>query len=338
MNFPPFDFAAMNEAAVREEIVAPLLRHLGYRSTTVNNIIHEHNLSYRKLQLGRKNPAKDPPLRGRADYICVAGGQVRWTSEAKPPSEELDLDSREQAWTYANHPQVRAVYFVLTNGRRFELYQTNRGADSAPVFSCTYEDLPARLLSIENLLKPSSVLRDNKAQELDTLPALAEGLRSSARVASGWMSIEALEPHIQQFLGMTYTITDGMVKRAVDGTIHAELHTQVPFEKLQSLNKEIGVDQLHMVSTANTLSTDESSPTTFSSCVQVTIPAGSVIQDIVRWRDWTLPVGLSFRYVSIATGTLKGDVFSGSFEGYMTSEVPLPIVVVMLGKFELRLA
>lgn len=337
MEFPSFDFAAMNEAAVREEVVAPLLRYLGYRSTTVNNIIHEHNLSYRKLQLGRKNPAKDPPLRGRADYICVAGGQVRWTIEAKPPSEELDLVSREQAWTYANHPEVRAVYFVLTNGRMFELYQTNRGADSAPVFTCTYDDLPERLTSIENLLKPSSVLRDNRAQELDTLPALAEGLRSSARV-SGWMRIETIEPHIQQFVGLTHTITDGMVERAVDGTIHATLHTQVPFEKLQSLNKDLGVDLLHMVSTAKTLSTDESVPTTFSNSVLVAVPAGAVIQDIVRWRDWTLPLPLNFRSVSIATGTLKGDVFSGSFEGYMTGEVPLPISLVLQGKFELRLA
>lgn len=337
MHFPTFDFASMNEQAVREEIVAPLLRHLGYQSTTANNIIHEHHLSYRQLQLGRKNPVKDPPLRGRADYICVAGGQVRWTIEAKPPYEELDLTAREQAWTYANHPEVRAVYFVLTNGRIFELFQTNRGPDSTPTFRSSYSDLSANLTIIENLLKPSSVLRDNKAQELDTLPALAEGLRSSARIASGWMRIEKIDPEIPAMVGMSHTITDGIVERAVDGTIHAKLNTRVPFERLQDLNKRLGVDLLHLVSTSKVLSTDDSSPTTFSNCTLVALPKGVEIQDITRWRDWKLPIPLTFRSVTLATGTLKGEVFSGTFEGCMSCEVPVAISVELKGAFELRL-
>jgi len=32
MNLPGYDFQQMNEADVREEVIAPLLRHLGYRS------------------------------------------------------------------------------------------------------------------------------------------------------------------------------------------------------------------------------------------------------------------------------------------------------------------
>lgn len=338
MDFPAYDFESMNETAVREEIVAPLLRHLGYRSTTSNNIIHEHHLIYRQLQLGRKNPAKDPPLRGIADYICVAGGQVRWTIETKPPSEQLDTDAKEQAWTYANHPQVRAVYFVLTNGRSFELYMTNRGADSPAVFQCTYAELASKLTTIENLLKPSSVLRDNKAQELDTLPPLADGLRSSAQVTSGWMRIETLVPEVPQFIGLTHTITGGTLERMGDGTIQAKLHTLVAFEKLQKLNSTLGIDVLNLLCTDKSLSTDEQSPTTFSGTQHVVIPEGVDMLDISRWCEWKLPIQMVFRAVTLATGVLKGNVFSGSFEGHMNMEFSVPLGVTLLGKFEIRLS
>ena len=54
MDFPQYDFDSMNEADIREEIIAPLLRHLGYRSGTDHNIIREQPLSYPKSFLGRK--------------------------------------------------------------------------------------------------------------------------------------------------------------------------------------------------------------------------------------------------------------------------------------------
>ncbi len=48
--FPDLDFEVMNEAAVREEIVAPLMRVLGFRSGTANNIIRELKLVYPRIQ------------------------------------------------------------------------------------------------------------------------------------------------------------------------------------------------------------------------------------------------------------------------------------------------
>jgi len=77
MNLPGYDFQQMNEADVREEVIAPLLRHLGYRSGTNHNVIREQPLSYPKAFLGRKQ-RNDPILRGKADYICEAYSQVRW--------------------------------------------------------------------------------------------------------------------------------------------------------------------------------------------------------------------------------------------------------------------
>lgn len=117
MKFEDYDFSSLNESDIREEIIAPFLRHLGYRSGTSANIIREQSLRYPRFFLGRKDSKKDPELRGRADYICEVDRSVRWIIEAKPPVE-VTLNDVEQAYTYANHPEVRAVYFCLINGLR----------------------------------------------------------------------------------------------------------------------------------------------------------------------------------------------------------------------------
>ncbi len=72
--FEQLKFDDLNETDVREEIVAPLIRNLGYRSGTENNVIREQSLRYPRAFLGHKNPGKDPIRRGKADYILEAGG------------------------------------------------------------------------------------------------------------------------------------------------------------------------------------------------------------------------------------------------------------------------
>jgi hypothetical protein len=84
MQFHQFDFNGMNETDIREEVIAPLLRELGYRSGTEDTVIREQPLSYPKSFLGRKKES-DPILPGKADYICITRNQVRWVIEAKAP-------------------------------------------------------------------------------------------------------------------------------------------------------------------------------------------------------------------------------------------------------------
>jgi predicted type IV restriction endonuclease len=115
MKFENYDFRLLNEADIREEIIAPFLRYLGYRSGTSANVIREQILKYPKVFLGRKDSKKDPELRGRADYICEVDKSIRWIIEAKPPQGAITSDDVEQAYTYANHPEIRAVYFCLIN-------------------------------------------------------------------------------------------------------------------------------------------------------------------------------------------------------------------------------
>lgn len=55
MIFPDYNFEELNETDVREEIIAPLLRELGYRSGTENDVIREQLLKYPRSYLGRKS-------------------------------------------------------------------------------------------------------------------------------------------------------------------------------------------------------------------------------------------------------------------------------------------
>jgi hypothetical protein len=64
------NFDAMNETDVREIVVRPLIERLGYLHGTDATILTEKTLRYDRAFLGRKNPKKDPPLVGRADYVC----------------------------------------------------------------------------------------------------------------------------------------------------------------------------------------------------------------------------------------------------------------------------
>src|SRR5712692_958278 len=105
-----------------------------------NNIIREQSLRYPRASLGLKNPKKDPELRGKSDYILEVGGKLRWVIEAKAPDLAIDTDSIEQAYTYANHPEIRGIYFALCNGRTLSIFRTAHGPDAGAVLFLTYAE------------------------------------------------------------------------------------------------------------------------------------------------------------------------------------------------------
>lgn len=333
MDLPVFDFNAMSEADVREELLAPLIRWLGYRSGTVNNVMREKSLTYSQFQLGRAK-AHDPVVRGRADYVCEAGGAIRWALEAKPPHEALDGLAQAQAFTYANHPEIRAVYFVLCNGRELHIYQTNRGPQTGPFFSCRYEELGARRQAIENLLSPSALIRDHPAVAIDVGVPLASGLRSVARVTGGTIAYDFCTLHIPPLVGMVMTIQGGAVDRDEDGQLRACLFAMVPQKAMQELNEKLGLHEMHLTGAGQTLSIDETRPTVFQSTRQVRLPAGETVLNMASWQEVVVPFELTVSVTTIASGVLRGDVFSGRFVGEFTGMMALRIE----GEFQVQLA
>lgn len=336
MEFPIYNFNSMNEADVREEVIAPLLRHLGYRAGTFNNIIREQYMSYPKLSLGRRKTT-DPFLRGKADYICDVGGLVNWVIEAKAPGEALNEVAEEQAWSYANHPEIRAVYFALTNGREFKLYQTNRGSKAGPLFECAYEQMAANLHAIENILSPTSILRNHPTQRVDIGNPIGPGLRSIVRVTSGHIWYTKISIPIPPLQQMVMSVIDGSVERNEGGSLEAHLQTLVPFQSLQDLNVKLGLNQMWMSSPSTVVSTDSSQPTVFENERRTILPKGMVSLNMMDWTEVALPINVTAVVQTRADGYLVGTVFEGDFFASMTY-MELELTLTLEGAFKLHLA
>lgn len=312
MDFPSYDFDNLNETDVREEIIAPLLRELGYRSGTENDIIREQLLKYPREYLGRKKE-NDPMLRGKADYICEVKNKTRWVMEAKAPSEDISANTIEQAWSYANHPEIRSVYFCVCNGLRMCIFQTNKGASAPPIFECIYEELQEKLQTIKNILSPQSIIRDYPTYEPDYGEPLASQLRSFARLTNGQITYQRNSLNLKPFEGMVMAITDGSVERTETGRIEAYIKTQVPFQQLQDLNEKLGLHEFGLQTDDKYISTECSAPTTFLGKNEIVLLRGTKSLDLLTWQEVTLQMNLSVVTETMAVGHLDDNIFSGTF-------------------------
>jgi Type I restriction enzyme R protein N terminus (HSDR_N) len=312
MTFRQIDFNFLGESDVREEVLAPLIAHLGYFTGTQHTVIREYSLKYEKLQLGRPKES-DPTVRGRADYICRADGLVCWTIEAKAPHEPLDARATTQAWTYANHPEVRAVYFVLCNGRELAVFQTNHGPDARPLFQCSYEELKGRFSTLINILGPKAILRDHPKMIVDTGDPLAPGLRSTAAVTNGRVLFDRTDPLVPPINGMLMSITSGQIDRDANGRLRASLLAMVANQSLQKTNERFGLDQMCLISDSCELSQAADNLTVFRSTRSVTLPAGETALNMMDWTMVTLPFSISASVSTEASGHLKGRDFVGRF-------------------------
>jgi len=337
-NFLPLPFDRMGEADVREEVLAPLIRQLGYRTGTEYDIVREQSLRYPKVFLGRKNPSKDPLLRGKADYILEVSGHARWVLEAKAPGVPIDIDAIEQAWTYANHAEVRAVYFALCNGHEIQVFATQSAPKVGPFKTVGYGQFDVKLAQLANILGPNAIKRDFPHQRELVGKPLGPGLRAFARVSSGTISYVDSSLAHPMLTQMQMSITEGAIERAENGGLLAFLKTQAPLRSLQDLNERMGLNQFEMVSSDTEVSLDSDCPTTFEYQGATTFPEGSELLDTTTWKMIKLPMAMQFAVRALASGYLSNQVFTGQFVSEMRIINVLEVPPVLLaGKFVVRL-
>ena len=310
MNFDQF-----NETDIREEIVAPWLRSLGYRSGTKHNIRRELDLRYGRLSLGRKKGQRDPELRGKADYVLEADGRVRWVLEAKPPSNDLGSEEVEQSWTYANHPEVRAVYHCLCNGRRLDVYRTNSGPSHPAILSLSHAELvhPAGWSQLERLLGPESVIRDNPDVSLDLGAPLGPGLRSFAQIVGGHIRYHSSSVQVPALTQMQISAIGGALQRSTDGALVATIQTRAPTFDLQALLERMQLTSFTLTSDGEAISADRDHPSLFSYDGHVVFPAGEAMPNLATWESLTLlePMHVHVHFtaqVTVHEGRLIGTV------------------------------
>ena len=313
-------FDRMNETAVREEIISPLLREMGYSSGSENNIEYEFSLRYPRFYLGRKDAKKDDYIRGRADYILQVGKEISWVIEAKPPTVDISLDDVQQAFTYAGHPEVRAVYFVLCNGRQLKIYQTNRGPEAGPIYSISYEQLQESRTKeiLFNILSPLALRRDFPARDLHIGPPIGPGLRSSVQINGGHIRYSESSLDFPSFLQMQIAITGGLVERSHDNSLVAYVESQAPVQAIDDFLAKMNLKTIELVSTDTRLSESSTAPTVFHYRKTVIFPAGETLVDINTWQTQVLPEDIRIIMQSTVSGFLEGNIFSGVIENNAT--------------------
>lgn len=309
------DFESMNETDVREAIVRPFLAQLGYAHGTQANIRTEVSLKYEKAFLGRKNPGKDPPLAGRADYICEAVGHARWTVEVKAPSVPLSREDVEQAHTYSAHPEIGAFYFLVTNGREFRLYQTGRL--DKPLMGWAHEDLPAVLVTLQNILGYDSLKRLSAAIIPDTDKPLGPGLRSRMKIVGGEVrygehrsNLPATSGH-DILNGAQGAINGVEVYRDEAGMLTAVVEVTPPYSSWKALNEAAGINRFTFRSSEEFISVDRQRPTILQNVFSSTLREGTVVQLLPNMPKIPMPVGFDVTAYTEATGWIEDGEFRG---------------------------
>lgn len=315
------EFETMNETDVREIIVRPLLGRLGYHHGTQAPIRTEVPLRYDKAFLGLKKPSKDPPLRGKADYVCDAVPYGRWVVEVKSPARVLTREDREQTHTYAAHPEIAAAFFMLTNGREFELYRTS--ILDGPILSWSYAETEDNLLSLFNLVSPAALQSLANLVRPDAGKPLGPNVSSSLRILGGSVIYEEHTSTVSWLTdaisGLSLPIIGGFVRRTNDGRIHANVEVANAAAMMRGLNAAMGIDDKYdFYSAAEYLSTDVGTPTIFQNFVQTVLPKGTLLAIPGLPR-----VPAPFRYEMKAFTEAVGFIERSRFKGTMTLDYDL---------------
>ncbi len=120
--FHNFDFKNLNssdfkEDSVREVLILPILRNLGYSQS---DIVRSKTLSHPFIKVG----SKKRQINLVPDYLLKVLGNYAWVLDAKGPNEDIKTgDNLEQIYSYSMHPEIRTKFFALCNGKEFILYR-----------------------------------------------------------------------------------------------------------------------------------------------------------------------------------------------------------------------
>lgn len=136
------------EDSVREVIIAPILKELGYRD---QDIVRSKSLHHPYLKIG----SKSRPITLIPDYALKVEDHFAWVLDAKSPKEGVnDEGNIEQVYCYATHPDIRSTYFALCNGVEFSLYR--RESTNQPILCFQIDEIQYHWEELTRFLSPAS--------------------------------------------------------------------------------------------------------------------------------------------------------------------------------------
>jgi hypothetical protein len=157
-NFSVLEDPRYNEESVREELISPLIRYLGYGNSGDTQVIRNHGLKHPFISVG----SSKRKIRVIPDYLMKVNEKPAWVLEAKSPLQQINLSAHaEQAYSYAIHPEIRVNYFALCNGRDFLLYNISQAKPMVQIplqAIDQYKEYISKILAPSNIFSPRDYL------------------------------------------------------------------------------------------------------------------------------------------------------------------------------------
>lgn len=154
-DFSLLDNSEFKEDSVREEIVLPIIKELGYSPNKPNQIIRSRNLLHPFVSIG----SQKKKIYIIPDYLFEVNQKPAWILDAKAPTESIIKSANvEQAYSYAIHPEIRVKFFALCNGKEFVLYSIE---EIKPIMHFELRALPLYWESLKQILSPQNVFSKN---------------------------------------------------------------------------------------------------------------------------------------------------------------------------------
>jgi hypothetical protein len=154
-DFDILDDPEFKEDSVREEIIVPIIKGLGYTATRPNQIIRSRSLVHPYVSIG----SIQKKINIVPDYLFEVNETPTWILDAKAPTEQITKSKHvEQAYSYAIHSEVRVKYFALCNGKEFVLYHIS---DIKPIVHFELKGLALYWENLKKILSPENVLSEN---------------------------------------------------------------------------------------------------------------------------------------------------------------------------------
>lgn len=150
--FEVLDDPDFKEDSVREEIISPIIKAVGYGLTKPSKIIRSKPIKHPFVSIGsaRKKITCIP------DYLFEVNDRYAWILEAKGPNENI-LEGKhvEQAYSYAIHSEIRVPLFALCNGREFALYHIS---EYKPLLHFNMRSIAKYFDNLKRYISPKNVL------------------------------------------------------------------------------------------------------------------------------------------------------------------------------------
>ena len=151
--FSDFDFSVLDspsfkEDAVREEIIAPIIRRLGYRPTGPIQVQRSKAIVHPFVMIGSKRHVVNIV----PDYTLYIDEKAAAILEAKSPQEPVTHSHHvEQAYSYVIHPEVRVNHYALCNGKELVVYKTDQWD---PILHVPVQEIEKHWAEVEEALHP----------------------------------------------------------------------------------------------------------------------------------------------------------------------------------------